>query len=60
MKKKSDEWDTITATVDGRVIWKKLGRNHSIVVANRGENPDDALKRSAKARPKSKQRSRRP
>jgi hypothetical protein len=55
---KRHEWDPVTTTTDGRVVWRRYA-DRKIVVANRSETPDDALKRqSAKAQPK--QRSRKP
>lgn len=46
-KKEGDafkEWDVITATTDGGVIWRRYG-DGLLVVARRGEMPDQALAR---------------
>jgi hypothetical protein len=41
------EWDPITATTDGGVIWKNYasGSAHRIVVTRKGENPNDVADR---------------
>ena len=36
---KCEEWDPITSTLDGRVIWRRYG-DHKIVVAGRDETPE--------------------
>ena len=38
------EWDVITATTDGGVIWRRYG-DGLLVVARRDETPDQALAR---------------
>ena len=50
MKKKQDqfkEWDVITTSADGGVIWRRYG-DGLIVLARRGENPNDAIERHLK------------
>ena len=43
---KWDEWDAITATSDGRIVWRRYG-DHKIVVAARDETPNDAWGRQS-------------
>jgi hypothetical protein len=38
------EWDVITGTTDGGVIWRRYG-DGLIVLARRGEDPNDAIER---------------
>ena len=38
------EWDVLTATTDGDVVWQRYG-DGMIVIAHRWEDPDDALAR---------------
>jgi hypothetical protein len=38
------EWDVITATNEGDLVWQRYG-DGVIVVARPGEHPDDALAR---------------
>ena len=40
-----DEWDVITATTDGGVVWRRYG-DGKIVVGRIGEHPDQALARA--------------
>lgn len=49
---KCDEWDAITGTLDGRVVWRRYG-DHKIVVAGRDETPNDALERQSAAKARS-------
>jgi hypothetical protein len=39
-----DEWDVITATFDGGVLWKRYGEG-KIVITRKGETPQEALAR---------------
>ena len=39
-----NEWDIVTATVDGDVVWQRYG-DGVIVIARRDEHPGDALAR---------------
>lgn len=41
------EWDVITATTDGGVIWRRYG-DGLIVLARRGENLNEAIERHLK------------
>jgi len=38
------EWDVVTATTDGGVVWRRYG-DGLLVVARRGEMPEQALAR---------------
>lgn len=38
------DWDVVTTTTDGDVIWRRYG-DGLIVLARRGENPNDAIER---------------
>jgi hypothetical protein len=40
-----DEWDVITATTDGGVVWRRYG-DGKIVVARIRETPEQALARA--------------
>ena len=42
--KMTEEWDVITATTDGGVIWRRYG-DGLLVLARRDETPDQALAR---------------
>jgi hypothetical protein len=42
--KQWDQWDVITATTDGGVIWRRYG-DGLLVFARRDEMPDQALAR---------------
>jgi hypothetical protein len=49
------EWDVITATTDGGVVWKNYasGSAHRIVVTHKGENPNDVADREDEEKRKS-------
>jgi hypothetical protein len=46
-----DDWDVVTATVDGGLIWKRY-RDGKIVVTRADENPQEVLARDKRIAPK--------
>jgi hypothetical protein len=50
-----NEWDVVTSTFDGGVIWRRYG-DRKIVTTHGSESPDEALARREKKEKQGKER----